>query len=58
MRCTNIFNDIYKIFFKKRCICYIKFWGEEVSTKACGLEDVFPDSFWFGSYDGRELCCM
>ena len=40
MRCTNIFHDIYKI--SKKCICYANFWGGEVGTKACWLDDAFP----------------
>ena len=55
MQCTNIYHDIYKI-SKRKCICYTKFLGGEVGTKAWGLDDVFPpDSLWFGSDAGPRL---
>ena len=57
LRCTNISHDIYKV--SKKRICYTKFLGGEVGTKAYGLDGMFPpDSIWFCSDAGRELWCM
>ena len=56
----DIFHDSYKISQSVSVKLTLNVWdGKWAPKPACGLDDVFPpDSIWFGSDAGCELCLI